>query len=430
MQAVANRRSGPPEQAVTETPEKVIVQQPQQQGKKNEEALPLPGWLMKVYYIFPIILYVPDVIFNFYVYSDGSGLNMSDPLVYLNPMFYLWAFLATGIVGMAWLLSVLAPWHWVRNNRFQSIACWFGVILATSVTIWNSLAFRSLKFKNFATDQWIAHALGQDPKTFSVTMIMVAVAPPFWGLFWAIVQPSVGKRTAEEEAEGHAQKLERLKQESEYKKIKAQANAEIRAAQLKGLAATIGAAREQITTNIAKNGEQDDGSEADSDRIVPIQGGSVRRLSERRMGWNGEETTDSGEHDIVRGMAGSMSYSVAAQPRDMVFEAPSGEYQVRQGMMPMDRTTPNTGENETLLSTSRPGMPRASTLLRNYADGEHVMRTVDADVERMRASGQKITIKSFAESRGIDLSLSKQLLAKWREWKQQQAAQSAGEFAE
>lgn len=429
MQAVANRRGGPPEHIVTVTPEKV-VEQPQQQGKKNEDALPLPGWLMKVYYIFPIVLYVPDVIFNFYVYSDGSGLKLSDPLVYLNPMFYLWAFLATGIVGMAWLLSVLAPWHWVRNNRFQSIACWFGVLLATSVTIWNSLAFRSQSFKNFATDQWVASAFNQDPKTFSVTMILVAVAPPFWGLFWAIVQPSVGKRTAEEEAEGHVQKLERLKQESEYKKVKAQANAEIRAAQLKGFAATIGAAREQMASNIGKNADEDDGPGPESDRIVSLQAGSVRRLSERRIGWNGEETTESGEHDIVRGMAGSMSYSVAAQPRDMVFEAPSGEYQVRQGMLPMDRTTPNTGENETLLSTSRPGMPRASTLLRNYADGEHVMRTVDTDVERMRANGQKITIKSFAEYRGIDLSLSKQLLAKWREWKQQQVAQGAVDVGE
>lgn len=215
---------------------------------RAREALPLPSWLMKVYYIFPVVLYVPDMIFNFYVYSDGSGLDLAYPGVLINPFFYLWAFLATGIVGMAWLLSVLAPWHWVRGNPFQSIACWFGVLLATAVTIWNSLAFRSLHFKNFSTDQWLAQTFGQDPRTFSITMVLVAVAPPFWGLFWAIVQPAIGKRSAEEEAESYAQKLEHLKQEAEYKKIKAAANAEIRAAQLKGLAATIGAAREQITS--------------------------------------------------------------------------------------------------------------------------------------------------------------------------------------
>jgi hypothetical protein len=38
----------------------------------KEKALPLPGWLVKVYFIFPIILYIPDAIFNYYVYSDGA----------------------------------------------------------------------------------------------------------------------------------------------------------------------------------------------------------------------------------------------------------------------------------------------------------------------------------------------------------------------
>jgi hypothetical protein len=407
------------QQAVADNPANI-------KGKK-EEALPLPSFLMKIYYIFPIVLYLPDMLFNFFVYSDGSGLNLNNLGDPVN-LFYavLWGFLSIGIVGMAWLCSVLAPWHWLRGNKFQSIMCWIGVVVATCITIWNSLAFRSQNFHQFATDKWFAatfHITGISP-----TMVLVAVAPPFWGLFWAIVQPAVGKKSANEAAEDHAMKMERLKQEAEYKRLRAEANAQIRAAQLKGLAATVRSAREQIGTKTdGENGEMPESNTGEypaaSERVVSLPSASIRRLSERRPVWNGEETTESGEHEIVRTAVGSMSYSAAAQSRDDVFEAPSGEYAVRpmQSMLPMDNRNTHSGEHETVVSTSRPGMPRASTLLRNYADGEHVMRAVDADVDRMRAQGMKITIKSFAEFRGIELSLSKQLLAKWREWKQQQA---------
>lgn len=213
----------------------------------KDDALPLPGWLMRVYYIFPIILYVPDALFNFYVYSDGSGLDTSKFTLENLPGFLLWGFLAAGIVGMAWLCSVLAPWHWIKGNKFQSIMCWFGVIIATSITIWNSLAYRSLKFKAFATDEWIAQTFHLSIANFSPTMVLVSVAPPFWGLFWAIVQPAVGKKSMAEEQESHALKIERMKQEAEYKRLRAEANAQVRAAQLKGLAATARAARAQIT---------------------------------------------------------------------------------------------------------------------------------------------------------------------------------------
>lgn len=213
----------------------------------KDDALPLPGWLMRVYYIFPIILYVPDMLFNFYVYSDGSGLDTSKFTLENLPGFLLWGFLAAGIVGMAWLCSVLAPWHWIKGNKFQSIMCWFGVIIATSITIWNSLAYRSLKFKAFATDEWIAQTFHLSIANFSPTMVLVSVAPPFWGLFWAIVQPAVGKKSMAEEQESHALKIERMKQEAEYKRLRAEANAQVRAAQLKGLAATARAARAQIT---------------------------------------------------------------------------------------------------------------------------------------------------------------------------------------
>jgi hypothetical protein len=397
---------------------------------KGDEALPLPGWLTKIYYIFPIVLYVPDMLFNFYVYSDGSGLNPSKFTFENLPGFLLWGFLAAGIVGMAWLCSVLAPWHWIKGNKFQSIMCWFGVVIATSITIWNSLAYRSLNFKVFATDLWFAQAFHVNITGFSPTMILVSVAPPFWGLFWAIVQPAVGRKSMAEEQESHQLKLERMKQEAEYKRLRAEANAGVRAAQLKGLAATARAARAQISGQDATvQEEEQQGNVIDAptnaERVVALPTASIRRLSERRPAWN-EETTESGEHAVIQGAAASMSYSVAAAPRDDVFEAPSGEFNARplQGTLLNNSTS---GEHEAI----RPGMPRASTLLRNYADGEHVMRAVDADVERMRNQGMKVTIKSFAEYRGIELSLSKQLLAKWREWKQGQAQPAArAEMAE
>ena len=63
----------------------------------KEEVMPLPKWLMRIYYIFPIILYVPDVIFNYFVYSKGvsTPFNISDVTTY--PENALWLFLALGI---------------------------------------------------------------------------------------------------------------------------------------------------------------------------------------------------------------------------------------------------------------------------------------------------------------------------------------------
>ena len=234
-------------------------------------------------------------------------------------------------------------------------------------------------------------------------------------------------------------KLVRLQQEAEYKRLRAEANAGIRTAQLKGFAATVRAAREQVggpqgeatvTEEAQIPGPVSNELPALPARIIPLP----RRLSERRANWS-DELSESGEHEMLRGTAANMSYSVSAAPRDDVFEAPTGEFAARpyQGMLIDGRTPGNgspSGESETVLSTSRPGIPRASTLLRNYADGEHVMRTVDADVERMRGQGMKVTIKSFAEFRGIELSLSKQLLAKWREWKQAQQPDERSAIAE
>jgi hypothetical protein len=222
----------------------------------EEKALPLPGWLTKLYYIFPIILYLPDAIFNYYVYSDGITTQAHSML---GQAFWsvVWGFVAIGVVGMAYLLSVLAPWHWSQNHRFQALFCAIGVIVATIITTWNSLAFRSEHFVHFPTDIW-ANAIWPQLATynFSVTMVLVSVAPPFWGLFWAVVQPTEKNRDLRHLQMSHAERVMKTQQEAELKRIRAEANAKVREAQLRGMAQTAVTAREQAAGFLAQRRAQ------------------------------------------------------------------------------------------------------------------------------------------------------------------------------
>jgi len=212
----------------------------------EDKALPLPGWLLKLYFIFPVILYVPDAIFNYFVYSDGVTVPQTDNVFLQVSQIALWGFLSIGVVGMAYLLSMLAPWHWMQGHKIQAFFCGFGVVIATGITIWNSLAYRSEGFHPFATDQWIYSIWPQlQANQISLTMIFAAVAPPFWGLFWAVVQPTQTRKNLAHLQENHAERMMRLQQEAEIKTLRAEANAKIRAAQLKGMAQTATAAREQ-----------------------------------------------------------------------------------------------------------------------------------------------------------------------------------------
>ncbi len=216
------------------------------QPEEEEKALPLPGWLLKLYFIFPVILYIPDAIFNYYVYSDGATVPQTDNVYLQVSQIALWGFLSVGVVGMAYLLSMLAPWHWMQGHKVQAFFCGVGVVIATGVTIWNSLAYRSEGFKPFATDKWIYSIWPQlEANQISLTMIFAAVAPPFWGLFWAVVQPTQTRRNLAHLQESHAERMLRMQQEAEIKTMRAEANAKIRAAQLKGMAQTATAAREQ-----------------------------------------------------------------------------------------------------------------------------------------------------------------------------------------
>lgn len=218
----------------------------------DEKTLPLPGWLTKLYFIFPIILYLPDAIFNYYVYSDGITTQSSS---LAGQVFWsiIWGCVAIGVVGMAYLLSVLAPWHWSQGHIFQAFFCGVGVVVATIITTWNSLAYRGTHFVPFKTDQW-AEAIWPQLHTLnvSVTMVLVAVAPPFWGLFWAIVQPTERKRDLRYLQNTYAERVMRTQQEAQLKAIRAEANAKVREAQLRGMAQTAVAAREQAAGFLAQ----------------------------------------------------------------------------------------------------------------------------------------------------------------------------------
>lgn len=239
-----------------------------------EEMMPIPKVLMRIYYIFPIIIYVPDMIFNFYVYIRGTGIDLNNLNALEIPGLILWGLVSAGLVGMAWLLSVLAPWHGARKHYFQSAMCWFGVLIATSITIWNSLSYRTSENNGFLfpTDHWFSSAFGVNVSQVSPTTVLVAIAPPFWGLFWAIVQPAERKRNRTAEEEDHQARLDRLRQEAEIKQLKAQTTAQIRAAQIKGLAATINAARGQITS----------GSDQAASGHVVIEAAPARVLTDYR----------------------------------------------------------------------------------------------------------------------------------------------------
>ena len=222
------------------------------QEQANEKVLPLPGWLTKVYFIFPVVLYIPDALFNYYVYSDGISTKSTNLVIQVG-FVILWSFLSVGVVGMAYLLSVLAPWHWGQGHRMQAIFCGFGVVVATGITTWNSLAYRSQNFVQFQTDQW-AYALWPQLQAnhISVTMILVSIAPPFWGLFWAIVQPTQTGRSLRQLQESHEERLMRLQQEAELKRLRAQTNATIREAQVRGMAQTAATVREQASGVLAQ----------------------------------------------------------------------------------------------------------------------------------------------------------------------------------
>jgi hypothetical protein len=268
---------------------------------EKDKVLPLPGWLVKFYFIFPIVLYVPDAIFNFYVYSDGVTPKGGNPVV-AGLFFALWGFVAFGVVGMAYLLSVLAPWHWAQGHHLQAFFCGLGVLVATAVTIWCSLAFRSGTFQSFPSDEWAYSIWPQLRQShFSVTMLIVAVVPGFWVLFWAVVQPTTHRKSLREIQESHEERLLRMQQEAELKQVKAAANAKVRAAQLAAMTQTAIAARKQAAQFISQGkSDSDDRAEIPGIEVTEEEpgapAGSARLAGHGQTVEIGSAGDDSGGH--------------------------------------------------------------------------------------------------------------------------------------
>ncbi|HEX6540563.1 MAG TPA: hypothetical protein VF040_02320 [Ktedonobacterales bacterium] len=322
-----------------------------QQGPVDrEKVLPLPGWLVKVYFIFPVILYIPDAIFNYYVYSDGWNTTDASPLVQIGKV-ALVSFLSIGVVGMAYLLSVLAPWHWGQGHHVQAFFCALGVVIATAITTWNSLAYRSQSFVDFKTDQWFYNIWPQlHASNVSITMILVSIAPPFWGLFWAIVQPTETGRSLRQLQESHAERLLRVQHEAEVKRLKAETNAKVREAQLRGMARTAAAARDQAA-EVLRRKKADEGETGEQ---PAVDAASSEQSSDASA--SGE---DLAPHKIVN--LPTMNNREQGHPRSASFMnsvAPAGP---SMHMEPSSGNPSQAAQSALFADTDPSGMPASDT---------------------------------------------------------------------
>ncbi len=361
------------------------------QERDKDKVLPLPSWLKKAYYIFPVILYIPDAIFNFWVYSDG--VKRTGNAFFDTGQLILWACVSLGVVGMAYLLSVLAPWHWGQGHRIQAFFCGLGVLVATAITTWNSLSYRSSDFTIFNTDKWAYQMWPQlQAIGISVTMVLVSIAPPFWGLFWAIVQPTETGRTLRQIQESYQEKLLRTQQEAELKAMRAEANARVRAAQLKGMAATAAAAREQAKGLFKKEGDQETAAsttadtsgteqtaapEADEiagDRVIPMRPLNPARDAGSRgaviFNSVAPATATPAVHSApAQGIAASM-----AQPALLPDAGAAGHRQPPSlgGLFSPFRSDAQDVDGATGTTGPRPAIRREGTLVRNLNEPAHV----------------------------------------------------------
>jgi hypothetical protein len=351
---------------------------PPSQPVDKEKVLPLPEWLKRLYFIFPVVLYIPDIIFNYYVYSDGWHLSPNPVLQVLQSI--LVGFLSIGIVGMAYLLSVLAPWHWGQGHHVQAFFCAVGVVVATAITTWNSLAYRSEGFVTFKTDEWV-WGMFPDLKTagISVTMILVAVAPPFWGLFWAVVQPTETGRTLRQLQESHAERLMRLQQEAELKRLRAETNARVREAQLRGMAATAAAARDQASGLLTqgRNKKQESGQE--QGQPGADQAGEPGATSDEAVAAPDQDAhkvlnlpRHQPQRDSANGRAAFMNSAAPAAPGLRVAPADDSQPLAAQPMLMADADASGMPASDTAGWTRQPS-PFSSSLVADTDDDADAM---------------------------------------------------------
>ena len=218
----------------------------------------LPGFVRWFFQIFALVIYGPDMYFSYQIYTKNGELVAGD-IFHAAPAIILFATLSAGTVGMAYLLSVLAPFHWRKDHRAIALTCGIGVLIATAVTILFSLAYRSENPVTYAFDDTLRQWIGI--KSISPIQFIAAFAPPFWGLFWAIVQPTDTKSEAEIAADDpdavakiqHKAMVQtaQIEAASNLAQAKAAANAVNRGAQLKGLISTAREATQAVQQQIA-----------------------------------------------------------------------------------------------------------------------------------------------------------------------------------
>lgn len=418
---------------------------------EKDKVLPLPGWLVKLYFIFPVVLYVPDIIFNYVVYSTGVQPT-NNTILYVASV-VLWIFLSIGVVGMAYLLSVLAPWHWGQGHRIQAFFCGLGVVIATAITTWNSLAFRSRDFVSFKTDDWVYSIWPQlQADKISITMILVAMAPPFWGLFWAIVQPTETGRSLRQLQESHEERLLRMQQEAELKRLKAETSAKVREAQLRGMAATAAAGRQQLA-QLLNQKRDDEGAEGEQAQDVAAEGDASGEQSGAPNVLQLPTLAPTNTRELTGSRGGAMNFynhagaatpgahsAPAANVRPIAQPALLADVQGFGGMPGSDsvkftpRRPPTLGglttdvaELDGMTGTTgpRPAVRRTNelgSLARGMTEpSPRIMQAVEEAYKQLAATSKRVTDRDLvalsAEKLGVDESTARSAVKTWRDAK-------------
>ncbi len=137
--------------------------------------------------------------------------------------------------GLGLRLSYSAADAAQRKNWFQVFFFMVGVLLIGSFEIWASLSERSQNIKMTPADTWLLSVMGISPTVgISPTIIFIAFLPFVLTLYWGFAA-----KTHEQAPKAEIVDLEALKNQMEAKKIQAQANAEIRAMQVRNFGKTL-----------------------------------------------------------------------------------------------------------------------------------------------------------------------------------------------
>ena len=283
-------------------------------------------------------------------------------------------------------------------------------------------------------------------------MILVAIAPPFWGLFWALVQPTNHRRSLSALQEGHQEKLMRVQHEAELKRLRAESNAKVREAQLKGMAQTAAAARAQAGTLFSRKdgdkgttGEQPAVSATAAAKAEPApvttpasdegQGGNILQMPRFVA------TRPRGEGDVrrasmlneaapaTRSHAEPARGAIAAQAplmSDAVMPAPATGTKPGSSRQPTAGYTPDVMEFDggmTGTTGPRPAVRRVaepSPLLRAMNEPSPVyVRAVDEAHAELSGNGKRVTQKEWiarvAEKLNVDESSARTIFNRVRE---------------